>query len=71
MGIIKTSDGVKVDHASIENAAYGGNPGEEIAYATAWLEFTLRGNRQAARAFTGPHPELTSNPDWPGSKVKS
>ncbi len=49
----------------------GGNPGEEIAYATAWLEFTLRGNRQAARAFTGAHPELTSNPDWPGSKVKS
>jgi pimeloyl-ACP methyl ester carboxylesterase len=71
LGTIKTSDGVKVDHASIQNATDGGNPGEEIAYATAWLEFTLRGNRQAARAFTGPHPELTSNPDWPGSKVKS
>ena len=51
LGIIKTSGGVKVDHASIENAAYGGNPGEEIAYATAWLEFNLRGNRQAAQAF--------------------
>jgi pimeloyl-ACP methyl ester carboxylesterase len=71
LGTIKTPDGVKVDHASIQNATDGGNPGEEIAYATAWLEFTLRGNRQAARAFTGPHPELTSNPDWPGSKVKS
>ena len=71
LGIIKTSGGVKVDHASIENATSGGNPGEEIAYATAWLEFILRGNRQAAQAFTGPHPELTSNPDWPGSKVKS
>ena len=71
LGTIKTSGGVKVDHASIQNATDGGNPGEEIAYATAWLEFTLRGNRQAARAFTGPHPELTSNPDWPGSKVKS
>ena len=71
LGTIRTSGGVKVDHASIENATFGGNPGEEIAYATAWLEFTLRGNRQAAQAFTGPHPELTSNPDWPGSKVKS
>jgi hypothetical protein len=71
LGLIKTSDGVKVDHASIENATYGGNPGEEIAYATAWLEGNLQGDRQAARAFTGSHPELTSNPDWPGSKVKS
>jgi hypothetical protein len=71
LGTIKTSGGVKVDHASIENATYGGNPGEEIAYATAWLEFTLRGNQQAAQAFAGPHPELTSNPAWPGSKVKS
>jgi predicted dienelactone hydrolase len=24
----------------------------------------------AAGAFTGPHPELTANPDWPGSAVK-
>src|ERR1700728_3177758 len=40
LGTIKTSDGVKVDHASIQNATDGGNPGEEIAYATAWLEFT-------------------------------
>jgi pimeloyl-ACP methyl ester carboxylesterase len=71
LGIITESAGVKVDHTSIENAAIGGNPGEEIAYATAWLEYTLRGNRQAARAFTGSHPELTSNPDWTGSLVKS
>jgi pimeloyl-ACP methyl ester carboxylesterase len=71
LGIIKSSGGAPVDHTSIENAAIGGNPDEEIAYATAWLEFTLLGNRQAAGAFTGAHPELTSNPDWPGSKVKS
>ncbi len=71
LGIITESGGVKVDHTSIENAAIGGNPGEEIAYATAWLEYTLRGNRQAAGAFTGSHPELTSNPDWTGSLVKS
>jgi len=71
LGIIEASGGAKVDHTSIENAAIGGNPDDEIAYATAWLEFTLRGNRQAAGAFTGSHPELTSNPDWPGSLVKS
>jgi pimeloyl-ACP methyl ester carboxylesterase len=71
LGIIEESGGVKTDHTSIENAAIGGNPDEEIAYATAWLEFTLRGNREAAGAFTGAHPELTSNPDWPGSLVKS
>jgi len=71
LGILKDSEGVKADHTSIENAAIGGNPNEEIAYATAWLEFTLRGNRQAAGAFTGAHPELTSNSDWPGSLVKS
>jgi pimeloyl-ACP methyl ester carboxylesterase len=71
LGIIKASRGVKIDHISIENEAVGGYPDEEIAYATAWLEFTLRGNRQAAGAFTGAHPELTSNPDWPGSLVKS
>jgi len=71
LGIIKESGGVKTDHTSIENAAIGGSPDEEIAYATAWLEFTLRGNREAAGAFTGAHPELTSNPDWPGSMVKS
>jgi pimeloyl-ACP methyl ester carboxylesterase len=71
LGILKESEGAKADHTSIENAAIGGNPDDEIAYATAWLEFTLRGNRQAAGAFTGSHPELTSNPDWPGSLVKS
>jgi len=71
LGILEASGGVKVDHTSIENAAIGGNPDEEIAYATAWLEYTLRGNREASGAFTGAHPELTSNPDWPGSRVKS
>jgi pimeloyl-ACP methyl ester carboxylesterase len=71
LGIIEDSGGVKVDHTSIENAAIGGNPDDEIAYATAWLEFILRGNREAAGAFTGSHPELTSNPDWPGSRVKA
>jgi hypothetical protein len=32
-----------------------------FGYATAWLEYQLRGNPIAADAFTGPHPELVSN----------
>jgi hypothetical protein len=30
----------------------------------------LRDDRRAAPAFTGRHPELVSNVDWPGSRVK-
>ena len=70
LGIILDSDGKPADHASIQNAAFGGNPGGFIGYATAWLEYQLRGNAFAASAFTGPHPELTSNANWPGSAVK-
>jgi len=70
LGIISNSDGKAADHASIEDPAYGGNPGGFLGYATAWLEYQLRGNATAAGAFTGAHPELTANPDWPGSAVK-
>jgi len=70
LGIILTSDGKLADHTSIQNAAVGGNPGGFFGYATAWLEYQLRGNATAAGAFTGPHPELLSNINWPGSAVK-
>jgi hypothetical protein len=30
----------------------------------------LRGNATAAGAFTGAHPELVSNSNWPGSATK-
>jgi pimeloyl-ACP methyl ester carboxylesterase len=70
LGIILTSDGRLADHASILDAAAGGNPGGFLGYATAWLECRLRGNATAAGAFTGPHPELLSNLNWPGSAVK-
>jgi hypothetical protein len=70
LGIITNSDGKAADHASIQDPAYGGNPGGFLGYATAWLEYRLRGNAIAAGAFTGPHPELTANPNWPGSAVK-
>jgi hypothetical protein len=70
LGIILTSDGKLADHTSIQDAAVGGNPGGFLGYATAWLEYQLRGNATAAGAFSGPHPELLSNINWPGSAVK-
>jgi hypothetical protein len=70
LGIIQNSDGRAADHTSIQNAASGGNPGGFLGYATAWLEYQLRGSATAAGAFTGSHPELVSNSNWPGSAVK-
>ena len=70
LGIILTSDGKLADHTSIQDAAVGGNPGGFLGYATAWLEYQLRGDTTAAGAFTGPHPELLWNINWPGSAVK-
>jgi pimeloyl-ACP methyl ester carboxylesterase len=70
LGIILNSDGKPADHASIQNTAAGGNPGGFLGYATAWLEYQLRGNATAAGAFTGAHPELVSNTNWPGSAAK-
>jgi hypothetical protein len=58
-GIILSSDGTPTDHTSIESCPTG-NPGGLFGYATAWLEYQLRGNPIAAAAFTGPHPELVS-----------
>jgi hypothetical protein len=70
LGIILNSDGKPADHASIQDTADGGNPGGFLGYATAWLEYQLRGNATAAGAFTGAHPELVSNTNWPGSAAK-
>jgi pimeloyl-ACP methyl ester carboxylesterase len=70
MGVIKTSDGKIADHNSIQNAANGGNPGGEFGYATAWLEYQLRGNSAAAGAFSGTQAELPANTNWPGSATK-
>ena len=65
LGIILLSDGRLADHSSIAT-----NPGGFLGYATAWLEYQLRGDTFAASAFNGSHPELLSNTDWPGSAVK-
>lgn len=56
--------------ASIVDPAYGGNPGGELCYATAWLAYQLLGDPTAATAFTGATPELVANANWPGSAVK-
>ena len=70
LGIIEKSGGRPADHNSIQDVAYGGNPRGELGYATAWLAYQLRADTTAATAFTGPHPELTSNLNWPGSATK-
>ena len=70
LGIIRNSDGRRADHTSVANTANGGNPGGELGYATAWLEYQLRGDTTAASAFSGAHPELLANTNWPGSAVK-
>jgi pimeloyl-ACP methyl ester carboxylesterase len=70
LGLISLSEGETADHASVEDSDAGGNPGDEVGYATAWLEYTLRANKQVAAAFSGRHPELVSDPNWPGSMVK-
>ncbi len=70
IGIIATSGSRPADHNSVQDIDVGGDPQGEMGYATAWLEYTLRANEKAAAAFTGHHPELTSNPEWPGSMVK-
>jgi hypothetical protein len=70
LGIILESDGEPADHASINDPAYGGNPGGELGYPTAWLAYQLRSDPTAATAFTGAHPELVRNSNWPGSATK-
>jgi pimeloyl-ACP methyl ester carboxylesterase len=70
LGIILESGGAIADHNSVVNTANGGHPGGELGYATAWLEYQLRGNATAAGAFTGAHPELVANTNWPGSATK-
>lgn len=39
-------------------------------YLTAWLRFTLTGDDNAAPAFVGPAPELSTDPAWDGTAVR-
>ena len=70
LGIILESDAKPADHASINDPAYGGNPGGELGYPTAWLAYQLRSDPTAATAVTGAPPELARNSNWPGSATK-
>ncbi len=70
MGVIFQSGNKSADHSSIQNTGAGGNPQSELGYPTAWLEYQLLGNAVAAKAFTGSHPELEHNTDWPISAIK-
>ncbi|MFR9774045.1 hypothetical protein [Nocardia sp. SC052] len=56
-----------VDHLTPHDSH---DPAAELGYATAWFLYQLRGDTTAAAAFTGPHPELTGNIDWPESLTK-
>ena len=66
LGIIQNSEGRAADHSAIQDA---NNPGGLLGYATAWLEYQLRGDTVAAGAFTGTK-ELVTNTNWPGSAAK-
>lgn len=68
MGIVLFSGNKLADHTSIQDQ--GGDPHTELGYATAWLEYQLRGDALAAGAFSGATPELLSNPGWFLAAVK-
>lgn len=70
LGIVSLSGGRPADHSSLQDTDVAGNPQGELGYSTAWLEYTLRDNKKAAAAFTGRHPELVFDDNWPGSRVK-
>jgi hypothetical protein len=53
------------DHNTIQHAAPG-YPG----YLTAWMRYQLADDPEAARAFTGPSPELLRAPGWQDQALK-
>ena len=68
LGLISTSNFLPADHNSVMNTY---NPGGFLGYSTAWLYARMFGDPTAAAAFTaGAAPELPTNWNWPGSKVK-
>jgi hypothetical protein len=62
MGVVLFSGNRLADHTSIQDQ--GGDPHTELGYATAWLEYQLRGDALATGAFSGDHPEFLVNPSW-------
>ena len=68
MGVVLFSGNRLADHTSIQDQ--GGDPHTELGYATAWLEYQLRGDALATGAFSGDHPEFLANPSWFLTAVK-
>jgi pimeloyl-ACP methyl ester carboxylesterase len=68
MGVVLFSGNQLADHISIQDR--GGDPHTELGYATAWLEYQLRGDAQPAGAFSGARPEILANPSWPLTAIK-
>jgi hypothetical protein len=63
--------GEGTDHTGIQNPGVNsGDPGPFLGYATAWLMYRLRGDTTAAKAFSGPDPEILTNANWPGSRTR-
>ena len=49
---------VSADHGAINNTD------QDWGYLTAWLQFQLKGDQDAAKAFVGSSAEILSNPKW-------
>lgn len=67
LGIVLDSpagSATRADHDAISAA-----PSALLGYATAWLLYELRHDAGAAKAFTGAHPQLLTDSNWPGSAV--
>jgi dienelactone hydrolase len=71
---VAQDDYTKIDHvpvflASLKSVGHGGtfaqpNGGAAARVAVDWLEWQLRGDKRAARIFTGADCGLCRNPDW-------
>jgi hypothetical protein len=71
LGMVRYSGGKQADHLTVMDGDVGGSPDGLLQYVTAWLLDQLRHDPVAATAFSGRHPSLLNDPDWPGSAVKS
>lgn len=67
LALIQNSAGARADHNTIQNS---GAPTGFLGYVTAWLSARLRDDPAAAAAFSGAHPELVGNTNWPGSAAR-
>jgi predicted dienelactone hydrolase len=67
LGLLQSSAGAKADHNTIQDS---GGPAAFYGYATAWLAAQLRGDTTAAAGFSGAHPEIVGNANWPSSAAR-